>query len=238
MRFISSICSLSEFFNLISCDFRAFTPFYRLLSFFLFPFNSSSLHSYFIFSSPPPPWSGGSRLSPKHRRGEAKYIPKYPPPNIHSIFNGWKCMCSWQAERKITPFNSFSLHSYFISSSPFLPNQHSILPLIGWECMCWWQAERKITATMSEPLERSLSKSLQRGEDPHFDQEHLEQPFFWILSRVKAGSAKTRGFLNPTYFFFWIFFTFFLILPWIHILKMLKINFSSSSRWFTMKNLF
>ena len=32
------------------------------------------------------------------------------------------------------------------------------------------QAEKKINAVMNEPLERPLSKSLQRGEDPLFDQ--------------------------------------------------------------------
>jgi hypothetical protein len=33
-----------------------------------------------------------------------------------------------------------------------------------------YQADRKITAVMSEPLERPLCKTLQRGEDAHFDQ--------------------------------------------------------------------
>ena len=33
-----------------------------------------------------------------------------------------------------------------------------------------FQAEKKINAVMSEPLERPLSKSLQRGEDLQFDQ--------------------------------------------------------------------
>ena len=32
------------------------------------------------------------------------------------------------------------------------------------------QAEKKISAIMAEPIERQLSKSLQRGEDPPFDQ--------------------------------------------------------------------
>ena len=32
------------------------------------------------------------------------------------------------------------------------------------------QAEKKITAIMAEPIERPLSKSLQRGEDAQFDQ--------------------------------------------------------------------
>jgi hypothetical protein len=32
------------------------------------------------------------------------------------------------------------------------------------------QTEKKINVVMSEPLERPLSKSLQRGEDPQFDQ--------------------------------------------------------------------
>ena len=32
------------------------------------------------------------------------------------------------------------------------------------------QTEKKITSVMSEPLERPLSKSLQRGEDLYFDQ--------------------------------------------------------------------
>ena len=32
------------------------------------------------------------------------------------------------------------------------------------------QAEKKISTIMSEPIERPLSKSLQRGEDPQFDQ--------------------------------------------------------------------
>jgi hypothetical protein len=33
-----------------------------------------------------------------------------------------------------------------------------------------FQTEKKINSVMSEPLERALSKSLQRGEDPQFDQ--------------------------------------------------------------------
>ena len=33
-----------------------------------------------------------------------------------------------------------------------------------------YQTERKISAIMSEPLERPLAKSLQRGEDGQFDQ--------------------------------------------------------------------
>lgn len=32
------------------------------------------------------------------------------------------------------------------------------------------QAERKIRIIMAEPLEKPLTKSLQRGEDPQFDQ--------------------------------------------------------------------
>ena len=32
------------------------------------------------------------------------------------------------------------------------------------------QAEKKISAVMAEPVDKPLSKSLQRGEDPQFDQ--------------------------------------------------------------------
>jgi hypothetical protein len=36
--------------------------------------------------------------------------------------------------------------------------------------LCFKQAEKKINTVMSEPIERPLSKSLQRGEFPQFDQ--------------------------------------------------------------------
>merc|ERR1740128_580507 len=42
-----------------------------------------SLDPFIYLLANSPPWSGGSRLSPKHRRGEAKHIPKskskFPP---------------------------------------------------------------------------------------------------------------------------------------------------------------
>ena len=41
-------------------------------------------------------------------------------------------------------------------------------------------AERKITLVMSEPLDRGLAKSLQRGEDPHFDQ--VRPDFILVLA--------------------------------------------------------
>ena len=77
------------------------------------------------------------------------------------------------------------------------------------------QAERKITLVMGEPLERPLSKSLQRGEDPHFDQilsafgsvaEHClpsilktliawyeKQGVEWIVSDYKPSKSDSRG---------------------------------------------
>jgi len=77
------------------------------------------------------------------------------------------------------------------------------------------QAEKKITAVMSEPLERPLSKSLQRGEDPHFDQilsafgsvaEHClpsilktliawyeKQGVEWIVSDYKPSKSDSKG---------------------------------------------
>ena len=77
------------------------------------------------------------------------------------------------------------------------------------------QAEKKITSVMSEPLERPLSKSLQRGEDLHFDQvlsafgsvaEHClpsilktmiawyeKQGVEWIVSDYKPSKSDSKG---------------------------------------------
>ena len=77
------------------------------------------------------------------------------------------------------------------------------------------QAEKKITLVMSEPLERPLSKSLQRGEDLHFDQilsafgsvaEHClpsilktliawyeKQGVEWIVSDYVKSKADSKG---------------------------------------------
>ena len=77
------------------------------------------------------------------------------------------------------------------------------------------QAERKITSVMAEPLERPLAKSLQRGEDPHFDQilsafgsvaEHClpsilktliawyeKQGVEWIVSDYVKSKADSKG---------------------------------------------
>ena len=73
----------------------------------------------------------------------------------------------------------------------------------------------KITSVMSEALERPLSKSLQRGEDPHFDQllsafgsvaEHClpsilktliawyeKQGVEWIVSDYKPSKSDSKG---------------------------------------------
>ena len=77
------------------------------------------------------------------------------------------------------------------------------------------QAEKKISAIMAEPIERQLSKSLQRGEDPPFDQllssfgsmaEHClpsilrtlfnwyeRQGVEWVISDYKVGKGDSKG---------------------------------------------
>ncbi|XP_037086706.1 protein furry-like [Pollicipes pollicipes] len=81
------------------------------------------------------------------------------------------------------------------------------------------QAERKIEAVMMEPLERPLSKSLQRGEDAQFDQmlstfgsvaEHclpslLRTLFAWydrqgvdVAAELRPARTDAKGRLEPT----------------------------------------
>lgn len=77
------------------------------------------------------------------------------------------------------------------------------------------EVEKKISAIMGEPLERPLSKSLQRGEDLQFDQllaafgnvgEHClpsllktlfgwydRQGVEWVLSDYSKGKADSKG---------------------------------------------
>ena len=77
------------------------------------------------------------------------------------------------------------------------------------------QAEKKISQVMSEPMDRSLSKSLQRGEDPQFDQllsafgsvaEHClpsilrtlfdwyeRQGVEWVITDYKVTKGDSKG---------------------------------------------
>ena len=81
--------------------------------------------------------------------------------------------------------------------------------------MSCFQVERKISSLMLEPLERPLSKTLQRGEDAQFDQllssfgsvaEHClpsllktlfawyeRQGVEWVLSDYTKGKADSKG---------------------------------------------
>ena len=100
--------------------------------------------------------------------------------------------------------NSFNQNSYVYSICHL--TEHLFIVL---------QAEKKISNIMSEPIERPLSKSLQRGEDPQFDQllsafgsvaEHClpsilrtlfnwyeRQGVEWVISDYKVGKGDSKG---------------------------------------------